>query len=220
MLNFDFSEKGLGIVSPPYFVYDFLRNMFLMLYSNWRNFIVWMPLILDILGNMCFPIVCFPGCGVYILILALSFKPSNLILFIKPFFYMTKKSRPKLKYLDMKKSFLTIFKGISVAKKLHQTQECALSQSFDCWNFCSFGIQPDEMDILVTGDKILYGKRVFLQKNKNTNLFSSTMLRYFVIASYQFVKSLQIVKNNNLMGVGEGESEEFQGLYESWAPIS
>ena len=71
------------------------------------------------------------------------------------------------------------------------------------------------MDILVTGDKILYGKRVFLQKNKNTNLFSSTMLRYFVIASYQFVKSLQIVKNNNLMGVGEGESEEFQGLYES-----
>ena len=35
------------------------------------------------------------------------------------------------------------------------------------------------------------------------------MLRYFVIASYQFVKSLQILKNNNLMGVGEEESEEF-----------
>ena len=88
-----------------------------MLYStNWPNFIVWMPLILDILGNMCFPIVCFPGCGVYILMLALSFKLPNLILFIKPFFCMTEKSRPKFKYLDKKKSFLTILKGISVAK--------------------------------------------------------------------------------------------------------
>ena len=33
MLNSDFLEKGLGIVSPPYFVYDFSRKMFLMLYS-------------------------------------------------------------------------------------------------------------------------------------------------------------------------------------------
>ena len=65
------------------------------------------------------------------------------------------------------------------------------------------------MDILVTEHNILHGKRVYLQKKKKTNLFSSTMLRYFVIASYQFVKSLQIVENNNLMGVGEEESEEF-----------
>ena len=28
MLNFNFSEKGLGLVSPPYFVYDFSRKMF------------------------------------------------------------------------------------------------------------------------------------------------------------------------------------------------
>ena len=33
MLNFDFLEKDLGIVSPPHFAYDFLRKMFLMLYS-------------------------------------------------------------------------------------------------------------------------------------------------------------------------------------------
>ena len=26
MLNFDFLEKGLGIFSPPYFVYDFSRK--------------------------------------------------------------------------------------------------------------------------------------------------------------------------------------------------
>ena len=33
MLNFVFVEKGLGIVSPPHFVYDFPRKMSLMLYS-------------------------------------------------------------------------------------------------------------------------------------------------------------------------------------------
>ena len=33
MLNFEFLEKGVGIVSPLYFMYDFLRKMFLMLYS-------------------------------------------------------------------------------------------------------------------------------------------------------------------------------------------
>ena len=31
MLKFDFLEKGLGIVSLPYFAYDFLRKMYLML---------------------------------------------------------------------------------------------------------------------------------------------------------------------------------------------
>ena len=38
MLNSDFLGKGLGIVSPPYFVYDFSRKMFLMLHSiNWTD---------------------------------------------------------------------------------------------------------------------------------------------------------------------------------------
>ena len=32
MLNFDFSEKGLGLVSAPHFGYDFSRKMFIMLY--------------------------------------------------------------------------------------------------------------------------------------------------------------------------------------------
>ena len=40
MLNFDFSEKGLGPVSPQHFVHGFSRKMFLMLRSiNWPNFI-------------------------------------------------------------------------------------------------------------------------------------------------------------------------------------
>ena len=33
MPNFYFSEKGLGLVSPPHFMYDFSRKMFLMLNS-------------------------------------------------------------------------------------------------------------------------------------------------------------------------------------------
>ena len=41
MLNFGFLDKGLGVVSPTHFVYDFSTKMFLMLYSiNWPNFIV------------------------------------------------------------------------------------------------------------------------------------------------------------------------------------
>ena len=59
MLNFDFSEKGLGIVSPPHFVYDFSRKMFLKLYSNnCPVVIVWLSLLLQILVNMCVAIVC------------------------------------------------------------------------------------------------------------------------------------------------------------------
>ena len=33
MLNFDFLKKGLRIVSPPNFVYDFSRKVFLKSYS-------------------------------------------------------------------------------------------------------------------------------------------------------------------------------------------
>ena len=86
MSNFDFLEKGLEIVSPPYFVHDFSRKIFLMLYSiNWANFIVWLSLLLEIWDNMCIEIVSFPGCEV------INFE-INLIFLINPSFYMTKKS--------------------------------------------------------------------------------------------------------------------------------
>ena len=49
MLNFNFSEKGLGLV--------FQVTMFLILHSiNWPNFIVWLPLPLEILDNTCIKI--------------------------------------------------------------------------------------------------------------------------------------------------------------------
>ena len=106
MVNFDFLNKGLGIVSPAHFVYDFSTKMFLMLYSiNWPNFIVWLSLLLEILGNMCIAIVCWPGCDV------INFK-INLIFLIKPFLYMTKKSRQNLKFLKNEKSFQGEIKSI------------------------------------------------------------------------------------------------------------
>ena len=59
MLDFNFSEKGLGLISQPYFVYDFSWKMFLLLHSiNWPTFTVWLLLLLEMLGNMCITIVC------------------------------------------------------------------------------------------------------------------------------------------------------------------
>ena len=52
MLNIDFLEKGLELVSSPHIVYDFSRKMFLMLYSiNIPFFTVLLSLLLKILGN-------------------------------------------------------------------------------------------------------------------------------------------------------------------------
>ena len=59
MLLFNISEQGLGLVCPPHFVNGFSRKTFLILRSiKWPNFIVWLPSILEILGNMCNTIVC------------------------------------------------------------------------------------------------------------------------------------------------------------------
>ena len=59
----------------------------------------------EILGNVCIAIVCFPGCDV------INFE-MNLIFLIKPFFYMTEKSRQKFKYLENENSFQDEIKSI------------------------------------------------------------------------------------------------------------
>ena len=59
MLKFNFSEKGLGLVSPPHFAYDFSRKILLMLHSiNGPNFNVSLCLHLEIMGIRCITIVC------------------------------------------------------------------------------------------------------------------------------------------------------------------
>ena len=56
MLNFDFPEKGLSLVSPPNFVYDFSGKM---LYSCYMLLIdqITLSLLLEIWGNMRIAIV-------------------------------------------------------------------------------------------------------------------------------------------------------------------
>ena len=89
MLDFDFLDKSLAIVSPAHFVYDFSTKMFLMLYSiNKPNFIAWFPLLLEILGNMCIAIVCEPGCDVMNFDINLIFLIESLFLHDQKF--MTK----------------------------------------------------------------------------------------------------------------------------------
>ena len=52
--NFIFLEKDLRLVFPPCLEYDFSREMFLMLHSiNWPNFLVWLPLCLEICSCYC-----------------------------------------------------------------------------------------------------------------------------------------------------------------------
>ena len=99
MLIFDFLEKFLGIVSPTNLVYNFLRKMFLMLYSmNWPNVIVWLLLLLEVLGNVCIAIVCFPRWDV------IYFK-INLIVIIRLFLFMSNKSHKNLNILRTKRDF-------------------------------------------------------------------------------------------------------------------
>ena len=65
MFNFDFLEKVLGLVSPPHFVYDLSKKIFLTLYSiNWQNFIAWLPLLPEILASMYIVNIGWPVCDV------------------------------------------------------------------------------------------------------------------------------------------------------------
>ena len=98
----------------------FQEKSFTLYSINWPNFIVWLSLLFEILGNMCITIVSFSGCDVR------NFE-INLIFLIKLLFYMTKNLRQKFKYLENEKSFSgqikNIFKGLSMAK-------CALKICF------------------------------------------------------------------------------------------
>ena len=78
MLNFSFLEKGLGIVSPPHFVYDFSRKM--VLNASLPDCLYFLKY-----WSMCVLQYC--------------------VFLIKPFSYITKKSRQKFKYLEKKRAF-------------------------------------------------------------------------------------------------------------------
>ena len=85
-----------------------------MFYSiNWPDFIVLLPLLIEILDNKCIVIIC---CPVFNVINC----ENNQNFLIKSFFYAIEKSRQKCKYLKNEKSFwhekafFTIFKEPSL----------------------------------------------------------------------------------------------------------
>ena len=93
------------------------------------EFIIWsflLPLLLEILGNMCIAIVSFPGSDV------INFEINHIFL-IKPFFYMAKirtKRALKVKW----KAFFIIFKGLSVAKNCFRPEKALLSIPYLWYN--------------------------------------------------------------------------------------
>ena len=90
MLNFDFLEKSVGMVSPAHFVYDFSGKMTFMLHSiTWPNFIVLLPFLLDILGYMCVAIIYLPVCDV------MKFE-INLVFLIKLLFSQDQKVKTNI----------------------------------------------------------------------------------------------------------------------------
>ena len=113
--QFWFLEKGLGI-----FLYHILCMIFfLMLCSiNWPNFIVWLSLLLQILGNMCIAIVCFPSCNRFSTWPKSQDKNLNIL--------RTKKRDFKVKL----KAFFIIFKGLSVAKNSIRPESALLTKLF------------------------------------------------------------------------------------------
>ena len=113
MLNFNFEEKDLGLVSSPHFVYDFSTKMFLKLYSL-SNYIQF-----SLSDFIYFSIYCY-----------------NCL--IEPFYFMTKKTRQKFKYLENQKSFwgeiksiFIIFKEISIAKHFLRPESAHLTQAYN-----------------------------------------------------------------------------------------
>ena len=73
-----------------------------MLYSiNWPNFVVWLSLPFELLGNMCIGIICCPACEV------MNFEINHGFL-INPFFLIPKKSRQNYKYLKNEKIFIIL----------------------------------------------------------------------------------------------------------------
>ena len=104
-------KRGLEVVSLPHFLHKFWRKIFLLLNSiNSSNFIVWLPLLCEILcvtcvcymcvicGYMCVTIVCKPCSKV------MNFEV-KLIFLIKPLFLHDQNVVTKLKYLEDEKSF-------------------------------------------------------------------------------------------------------------------
>ena len=107
-------KRGLELAPLPHFADNFWRKMLFLCSINWSNFMVWLFLLCELLGNMCIGIVGKPGCDV------MNFEV-NLIFLIKLLFLAwqkccirTKISWEQKKLLRWKKIFFIIFQDLSI----------------------------------------------------------------------------------------------------------
>ena len=115
--QFSFFRKGSETsFSTAFCLWFFKENVSHVTFYWPTKFHCLIAFLLQKLGNICIKIVCYSGCDV------IKFE-INLIVLIKPFRYITKKSRQNLIYLEKERSFwdkikifFIIFNGLSVAK--------------------------------------------------------------------------------------------------------
>ena len=86
-------------------VWFFKKNISQVYSINWAHFIVWLPLLLDVLGNMDIVII-------FCLVFEVIIFEINRRFLIKSLFCITKKSGQKCKYLKDEKSFRNKLKSI------------------------------------------------------------------------------------------------------------
>ena len=113
MLDFWFFKKEFGTsLSTTFCGWLYKKKMCYILY--WSNFILWLPLLLEISGNICLVFVYYPVCDV------VNFE-INLSFFVKLFSYMTKKKKKS------QEAFSIILKGLSVAKSCPRPESATLT---------------------------------------------------------------------------------------------
>ena len=120
--RFFFKKKGgLGLVSLSHFLHGFWRKIFLTLYAiKWLTLIAWLSLFLEILGNICITITCFPVCDVKKFEITFSF-------LIKPFSYDQNIRTTKSAFKTKQKSFFIVFKKLSVVRKCLRLESGSLN---------------------------------------------------------------------------------------------
>ena len=111
------NKKTPGTSLPISLLPDFWRKIVLLLYySKWSNFIFWLLLLREILGNMCIIIICLPSW---------DFINFEINFYNRAVLSTWPKSKDKdLNMLGTKrafkmkqKAFLIIFKGLSLKRK-------------------------------------------------------------------------------------------------------
>ena len=133
---------------------------------NWSVFIVWLPLVLEILGNLCIAIVCFPGCDVNLNRFSTWPRSQDKYLNIL---------RTKRAFKVKQKAFFIIFKGLSIAKNCLRPESAPLIQALLKKLKKWFSVSIKNQDLILYYCwlmPILLG-----HLSKNTWKFSSTLIR-------------------------------------------